>query len=104
MSRVWGEVGLFEVEGRTQRGRERRLLRGEEKADVHAQFLHSNGLDVVARYDRFMIDAVGRPTDTSVCSPRLVDVIGATVTQARNGRTSSRVRTTTGRSLSVPAR
>ena len=31
-----GELDLFEVEGRNQRARERPLLRGEKKADVHA--------------------------------------------------------------------
>lgn len=40
------------------------------------------------------------PTGTSVEMPRTVEVIGATVTRARWGRISSRVRTTTGRTLS----
>src|SRR5664279_3970869 len=39
-------------------------------------------------------------TCTSVESPRIVVVIGATVTVTRCGRTSSRVRTSTGRALS----
>src|SRR5580698_9996912 len=39
-------------------------------------------------------------TGTSVESPRMVVVIGATVTVFRCGRTSSRVRTSTGRALS----
>src|ERR1039457_1212649 len=39
-------------------------------------------------------------TFTSVESPRMVVVIGATVTVARCGRTSSRVRSSTGRALS----
>ena len=59
------------------------LLRRKQKADLSDQFLRSNRLEVVARYDGFMIQAVAVPTMTSVCSPRLMDVIGATVTQAR---------------------
>src|ERR1700691_2892774 len=39
-------------------------------------------------------------TGTSLESPRIVVVIGATVTVERRGRTSSRVRTRTGRALS----
>src|SRR6266496_2385532 len=40
------------------------------------------------------------PTRTSVDRPRMVLVMGATVTLVRRGRISSRVRTTTGRGLS----
>jgi len=42
-------------------------------------------------------------TGTSVESPRMVVVIGATVTVERCGRTSSRVRMSTGRALSICA-
>lgn len=54
---------LFEVEGRAERVREGALLRGEQKADLSAQFRRSNRLDVVARYDGFMIQAVGGADD-----------------------------------------
>src|ERR1700754_2285645 len=43
------------------------------------------------------------PTRTSVDRPRIVLVIGATVTLVRRGRISSRVSTTTGRGLSSRA-
>jgi hypothetical protein len=46
------------------------------------------------------VSPLTRPTGTSVDSPRMVVVMGAIVTRARCGRTTSRVRTKTGRVLS----
>ena len=54
---------LLEVEVRAERVREDGLLRGEQKTDLSAQFRRSNRLDGVARYDGFMIQAVGGADD-----------------------------------------
>ena len=76
------------------------LLRGKQVTDVPTQ----NGLghrdDVVAADYTVVIESVGQPDWNLVDRPRIVLVMGATVTRLRCGRTSSRVKIRTGRTLS----
>ena len=59
---------------------------------------------MVAVDDAGLVEPVGLSTGTSVYVPRIRDVIGATVTSERKGSTAGRVRTRTGRTLSIWAR
>jgi len=89
-----------QLDGVTDRAGQIGLLVVEEHADRGVDGLAPNGADVVAADDAVVVEPVAGPTRTSLVSPRIVLVIGATVTQDSSESFDWRVRMTAGRRLS----